>query len=556
MKLTPERWHQVARIYELAADRDARARDAFLTDACAGDPSLRQEVESLLSQDAALVILDRSVWATAAPLFPDAHNIGRGTTLGPYRIESSSRRRRHGSSLPGHGYTPRSSRGNQGPADRSRTRSADAHPVRARSEGGCGAHAPAHLYPLRRRDVMTRSTSWSWNASRATRWPLDSRRGDCRSTRRLTYANEIAGALDHAHTPRDHPSRPEARQHHVDGGRCKAARFWPREGSSRRIGRCSPDACNARGQRCRRASGSGSDRADGDAAQVTRHGTVLGTIRYMAPEQITGDEVDARSDVFSFGAVAFEMLTGRPAFEGDTVAEVRDAVLEHDPPAVSSLDPEVPSVIDDMVRRCLAKNVNDRFQTVADVIRELQHTCDSIARARAQSPPPTDVPRQLRRWTAGILITALAGFVGWGSLGGFSRWPTRASGQIRSVAVLPLQNLSSDPEQQYFADGMTEQLIADLATTGGLRVIARSSVMQYQNGPEVRARHRAGAAGRRDRRRVSASDRRSGSNHDKTDQRNHRRNHVGPDASSVTCKKSWPSIVRWRERSRAKSMSR
>ena len=66
---------------------------------------------------------------------------------------------------------------------------------------------------------------------------------------------------------------------------------------------------------------SDSDRADGDAAQVTRHGTVLGTIRYMAPEQITGDEVDARSDVFSFGAVAFEMLTGRPAFEGDTVAE-------------------------------------------------------------------------------------------------------------------------------------------------------------------------------------------------------------------------------------------
>ena len=70
MNSTPERWHQIARIYELAADRDPSARDAFLNDACAGDPSLRQEVESLLSQDAAPVILDRSLWATAAPLFP------------------------------------------------------------------------------------------------------------------------------------------------------------------------------------------------------------------------------------------------------------------------------------------------------------------------------------------------------------------------------------------------------------------------------------------------------------------------------------------------------
>ena len=148
---------------------------------------------------------------------------------------------------------------------------------------------------------------------------------------------------------------------------------------------------------------------------MTRHGTVLGTIRYMAPEQIIGHEVDARSDLFSFGAVAFEMLTGRPAFEGDTVADVRAAVLEHDPPPVSRLQPEVPSVVDDVVRRCLAKDVNERFQTAGDVIRELQHACDSIARARTQPPPPTDGSSQLRRWMAGILIAALAGFVGWGS---------------------------------------------------------------------------------------------------------------------------------------------
>ena len=186
------------------------------------------------------------------------------------------------------------------------------------------------------------------------------------------------------------------------------------------------------------------------------------------------------------------------------------------------------SVVDDVVRRCLAKDANERFQTAGEVIRELHHACDSIARARTQPPPPADVSSHFWRWMAGILIAALAGFVGWGIVG-FPRWPTSAPGQIRSVAVLPLQNLSSDPEQQYFADGMTEQLIADLATTAGLRVIAPKFGHAVQNGPEVRARHRTGVAGRCDCRRVSASDRRSGSNRDEIDQRNHRRDHMGPD---------------------------
>ena len=88
MKLTPERWQHVARIYELAIDQDAAARDAFLSDACAGDEALRSEVESLIGQDAARVVLDRSVWATAAPLFDDRPRVDPGTTLGRYRIEA------------------------------------------------------------------------------------------------------------------------------------------------------------------------------------------------------------------------------------------------------------------------------------------------------------------------------------------------------------------------------------------------------------------------------------------------------------------------------------
>ena len=87
MNLTPERWRQVARIYELAVDRDPATRDAFLTEACAGDETLRREVDSLLRQEGAQVVVDRPVWATAAPLFNDDPDLRPGATLGPYRIE-------------------------------------------------------------------------------------------------------------------------------------------------------------------------------------------------------------------------------------------------------------------------------------------------------------------------------------------------------------------------------------------------------------------------------------------------------------------------------------
>ena len=111
-----------------------------------------------------------------------------------------------------------------------------------------------------------------------------------------------------------------------------------------------------------------------------------GTIRYMAPEQIEGHEVDARSDLFSFGAVVFEMLTGRRAFDGDSGASVRAAILGHEPPPISSLQPLVPPIVDDIVRRCLAKNPDERWQTAGDVVRELRRALESIVQVRTEGP--------------------------------------------------------------------------------------------------------------------------------------------------------------------------
>src|SRR3954447_15582269 len=121
-------------------------------------------------------------------------------------------------------------------------------------------------------------------------------------------------------------------------------------------------------------------------AVVTAQGTILGTFQYMAPEQIEGIEADPRTDIFAFGCVLFEMLTGRKAFDGATRARLLGAILKDEPPPVSSLQPASPPSLDRLVATCLAKEPDDRWQNARDVMRELQW----IASRRAEQPEQTD----------------------------------------------------------------------------------------------------------------------------------------------------------------------
>jgi eukaryotic-like serine/threonine-protein kinase len=206
-------------------------------------------------------------------------------------------------------------------------------------------------------------------------------------------------------------------------------------------------------------------------AAVTQDGAIIGTLRYMSPEQIEGREVGARSDLFSFGAVLFEMLSGARAFVGEDAAQVRAAILDHKPPAVSSLQPMVPRAMDEIVRRCLEKEPHERWESADAVARELRRVSDTF----------TPKASRARRWAAGLLGAACIGLVVWVLAGQFKRSSATPSvTQVRSIAVLPIENLSGDTEQDYFADGMTEQLIADLAKISELRVISGSSVMRYK----------------------------------------------------------------------------
>ena len=160
---------------------------------------------------------------------------------------------------------------------------------------------------------------------------------------------------------------------------------------------------------------------------VTAQGTIVGTFQYMAPEQAEGRPLDARADVFSFGAVLYEMVSGSRAFGGSSVAQVLSAVLRDDPRPF-----EAPPALARVVTRCLAKQPGQRFQTMADVRAALEHASQKSSDAEP------------------------------------------------SIAVLPFANLSADKENEYFSDGLAEEIINVLAHVPGLKVIARTSAFAFR----------------------------------------------------------------------------
>src|ERR1700674_3267472 len=119
---------------------------------------------------------------------------------------------------------------------------------------------------------------------------------------------------------------------------------------------------------------------------LTAQGTIVGTLQYMAPEQLEGKEVDARTDIFAFGAVVYEMATGKRAFEGKSQASLIVAILEREPPAMSSLQPMTPPALDRAIRRCLAKDAEDRWQTARDLELELKWLVESGSHAGVPAP--------------------------------------------------------------------------------------------------------------------------------------------------------------------------
>jgi serine/threonine-protein kinase len=213
------------------------------------------------------------------------------------------------------------------------------------------------------------------------------------------------------------------------------------------------------------------------ATLETKPGQLLGTVAYMAPEQVQGKTADQRSDLFALGVVLYEMLTGHRPFGGSTTVETAAAILKEDPEAISVASPGVPPTLAGVVSKCLEKRPEDRFSSAHDLSLTLG-TIDSGA-----SLPPLPVDSVLRRRWPHILAVVIAAIVAMIFVlppeGLFQREPAEpAQPELPRIVVLPFENLGS-ADDEYFAEGMTEEITARLATVDGLQVISRTSARQY-----------------------------------------------------------------------------
>lgn len=210
---------------------------------------------------------------------------------------------------------------------------------------------------------------------------------------------------------------------------------------------------------------------------VTQPGRIMGTPAYMSPEQARGKETDYRTDIWSFGCMMFEMLTGHLPFEGETATDILARIIEREP-NWEVLPQDIPTNIRTLLRRCLEKDPRRRLRDIGDAAIEIKETLTLPATATAAQPTaPVRTLWQQQPILIGLAVAAivvLLTVVGMKLLGGAS------TGQIKSLAVLPLKNLTGDPEQEYFVDGMTEALTTELSKIGALRVISRTSVMRYK----------------------------------------------------------------------------
>jgi eukaryotic-like serine/threonine-protein kinase len=473
-----ERWQEIERIFHTARELDKSARAEFLAKACAGDESLRGEVESLLAQaDLAgsfletpavevaareLVGQDDSDTQEATDLPTVSHyrivgKLGGGGMGVVYEAEDTKLGRRVALK-----FLPAEMASDARALERfqreARAASALNHP------NICTIHdiGEEEGRPFIVMELMEGATLKHRIEGRPIKIDL-----------LLDWAIEIADALDAAHHKGIiHRDIKPANIFVTARGQAKVLDF----GLAKLAHHGQPEA-----------SALTEDVAPLADVSLTISGQLLGTVAYMSPEQVHGEPLDARSDLFSLGGVLYEMAAGHQPFAGSTIATVFSQILRDSPEPPVKLNPQLPTKLEEIILKALEKDRDLRYQTASDLRADLSRLRRDTSGSPAVAAPQLRA-RWLhsRRWLAGtslgvvglaivLFLLLTQGIIHRGS-------PAAAHvPEIHSLAVLPLENLSGDKGQEYFADGMTEELITDLGEISALRVISRTSVMQYKD---------------------------------------------------------------------------
>jgi serine/threonine protein kinase len=447
--MTPERWQQVKGVLHQALELAPDARSAFLDSACSTDHSLRREVESLLSSsdDVRSSFLNSSVTRVT---------LSEGAMLGDYEVQSLL-----GSGGMGEVYRARDLRLGRAVAvkvlppffatDRARLRrfeqearaaAALNHPnILAVHQMGTYEGAPYLVSELLEGETLR---------ARVKRGPLP-------VPEAVEYALQIARGLVAAHEkgivhrdlkPENLFVTKDGQIKILDFGLAKHTR--PESGATLAA-----------------------------ASLGTEPGVVLGTVGYMSPEQVRGQTADHRSDIFAFGAILYEMLSGKRAFLGESSADTMSAILKEDPPRLAKSVAGIPPPLEGVVQRCLEKNAEQRFQSAEELLAALRQIGSSPAMGVAAFRPWLALRSRKWAYTALILLAVVAAAI-WGAA---RYWPHRESG-IDSIAVLPFANNNTDSNGELLGDGITSGLIESLSQIPQLKVMSRSAVFHYK-GREV-----------------------------------------------------------------------
>ena len=461
------RWKKVNDLFESAIERAPEERAAFLDESCHGDEGMRREVESLLtSHERAENFIEVPAFEVAPELVTnDKAGALVGKLIGHYRIESLI-----GVGGMGEVYLARDERLGRKAAlkllpdnltideaqlsrfkNEARSASALNHP-NILTVYEIGAEGDRQFIAMEFIEGVTLRASITC--------------GRIKPHAALEIAVQVASALAAAHAagvvhrdikPENIMLRPDGYVKVLDFGIAKLTEQRP---------------------------ASDDDTSETTATLQTRPGLVLGTARYMSPEQARGQKVDARSDIWSLGVVLYEMVGGSPPFRGETPSDCIAAILTTEPPPLSGVLPDVPLKLESILQKALRKNSDERYQTTKEMLADLRilkselEADSSLPQTKAGAE---SIVSKIKRHKRGVLLTLAAALLAAAAVAYsfFFVAPSRLPNE-KSIAVLPFENLSEDKSNAYFADGIQDEILTRLSKIADLKVISRTSTQRYK----------------------------------------------------------------------------